>query len=169
MFKTKGRPPVGTVAASLKSRRDKFSWSRSGVVDKSATSCSSLTELIFVTNITNYICGEKLSCGEILEKCWEILRNFGKFCHNLRGFMWRKIEPKGTFVEKKWQIWCLITCIWVTRPKPAYGRQGPDWIIGPEFSYGLFSTSRFTPVALISVELVVRTKCYKQANRQMHQ
>ena len=30
------------------------------------------SELIFVTNITNYICGEKLSCGEILEK-------FGKF------------------------------------------------------------------------------------------
>ena len=23
------------------------------------------------------------------------------FCHNLRAFMWRKIEPKSTFVEKK--------------------------------------------------------------------
>ena len=28
-------------------------------------------------------------------------RNFGTFCHNFRAFMWRKIEPKGTFVEKK--------------------------------------------------------------------
>ena len=23
------------------------------------------------------------------------------FCHNLRTFLWRKIEPKSTFVEKK--------------------------------------------------------------------
>ena len=23
------------------------------------------------------------------------------FCHNLRAFMWRKIEHKSTFVEKK--------------------------------------------------------------------
>ena len=23
------------------------------------------------------------------------------FCHNLRAFMWGKIEPKSTFVEKK--------------------------------------------------------------------
>ena len=66
------------------------------------------TELIFVTNITNYIRGEKLSCLEILEKFWESLGNFGEilwnfenFCHNLRVFMWRKIEPKSTFVEKK--------------------------------------------------------------------
>ena len=28
------------------------------------------------------------------------------FCHNLRAFMWRKIEPKSTFVEKndKYQV-----------------------------------------------------------------
>ena len=31
----------------------------------------------------------------------ELLRNFGKFCHNLRVFVWRKIKPKSTFVEKK--------------------------------------------------------------------
>ena len=42
-----------------------------------------------------------MSCGEILEKFWEILRNFGKFWHNLGAFIWRKIEPKRTFVEKK--------------------------------------------------------------------
>ena len=65
-------------------------------------------ELIFVTNITNYICEKKCHVEkfwEFLEKCWEILRNvgkfFGRFCHNLRAFMWRKIEPKNTFVEKK--------------------------------------------------------------------
>ena len=82
---------------------------------------NSQTELIFVTNITNYICGEKIviwrnfsfPCMTIVgklkisphvEKFWKILRNFGKFCHNLRALMWRKIEPKSTFVEKKLQI-----------------------------------------------------------------
>ena len=29
-------------------------------------------------------------------------------CHNIRAFMWRKIEPKSTFVEKKRQIWVWL-------------------------------------------------------------
>ena len=29
------------------------------------------------------------------------------FCCNLRTFVWRKIDPKLFFVEKKWQIWGL--------------------------------------------------------------
>ena len=68
-------------------------------------------ELIFVKNITNYICGEKIvmwrNFGKSWEtlrnfgKFWEILRSFGRFCHNLRTFMWGKIEPKCAFVEKK--------------------------------------------------------------------
>ena len=29
-----------------------------------------------------------------------MLGNFGRFCHNLRAFMWRKIKPKSTFVVK---------------------------------------------------------------------
>ena len=29
-----------------------------------------------------------------------------------------------------------------TRPKPAYGRQGQDWIIGPGCSFVVFSTNR---------------------------
>ena len=58
-------------------------------------------ELIFVTNITNYICGEKLSCGEILG-------NFGTFSEILGDFATiyalsreEKMSPKSTFVEKK--------------------------------------------------------------------
>ena len=31
------------------------------------------------------------------------------FCHNLRTFMWRKIEPKKYICGEKWQIWGLIT------------------------------------------------------------
>ena len=79
------------------------------------------TDLIFVMNITNYIRGE-ISAFHVWQLwgnwkfhhmwrnfgiSWEILGNFGKFCHNLHAFMWRKIEPKSTFVEKKWQIWGL--------------------------------------------------------------
>ena len=29
-----------------------------------------------------------------------------------------------------------------TRPKPAYGRQGLDWIVGPGYSFVVFSTNR---------------------------
>ena len=31
-----------------------------------------------------------------------------KFCHNSHAFLWRKIESKSTFVEKKWQLWGLL-------------------------------------------------------------
>ena len=69
---------------------------------ESLTGCGILmTELIFVTEIMIYIQPDK---NWHVEKFW---RNFGKFCHNLRAFMWRKIEPKSTFVENKWQIWGL--------------------------------------------------------------
>ena len=30
--------------------------------------------------------------------------------------------------------------ILLTRPKPAYGRQGLDWIVGPGYSFVVFST-----------------------------
>ena len=56
------------------------------------------SELIFVTNITNYIRGEKIV---IWRNFGYILGNLGNFCRNLGAFMWRKIEPKSTFVEKK--------------------------------------------------------------------
>ena len=48
---------------------------------------------------------------EIFGKIWEIFRNFGKyweslgdvgrFCHTLRAFMWRKIEPKKYICGEK--------------------------------------------------------------------
>ena len=50
------------------------------------------TELIFVTNITNYICGENLLCGEISDVCKEF-EQFMEFYRNLCGFcsksLWR--------------------------------------------------------------------------------
>ena len=73
----------------------------------------------YLSQISQIIFAEKkMSGGEILgnfgeilgnfENFWEFSGNFGKFCHNLRTFMWRKIEPKSTLVEKKWQIWGLV-------------------------------------------------------------
>ena len=41
---------------------------------------------------------------------------------------------------------------------------GLDWIVGPEYSFGVFSMSGFAPAALSSVELVVRIKHYKKKN-----
>ena len=58
-------------------------------------------ELIFVTNITNYICGEKNSMWGNFGKFLEISRNFGRFCHNLRAFTLRKIEPKKCICGEK--------------------------------------------------------------------
>ena len=34
----------------------------------------------------------------------------------------------------------LTTRIFITRPKPAYGRQGLDWIVRQEYSFRVFST-----------------------------
>ena len=35
----------------------------------------------------------------------------------------------------------LLLLIIITRPKPAYGRQGLDWIVGPGYSFVVFSTN----------------------------
>ena len=36
----------------------------------------------------------------------------------------------------------IIIIIIITRPKPAYGRQGLDWIVGPGYSFVVFSTNK---------------------------
>ena len=59
-------------------------------------------DLLFVTNITNYICGEKLSCGEIsaffteFEKIMEFYRSLCCFCSKS---MWRQICAEKICVE----------------------------------------------------------------------
>ena len=58
-------------------------------------------ELIFVTNITNYICGEKIDILGNFEKYWEILGDFATIYALSCG---EKLSPKSTFVEKKLQI-----------------------------------------------------------------
>ena len=44
------------------------------------------------------------SCRFVAKSVIHAVLSRNLFCHNLRAFMWRKIEPKNTFVEKKWQI-----------------------------------------------------------------
>ena len=58
-----------------------------------------------ITNITNYVCGEKIvmwrNFGEILgnfEKFWEILGDFATIYALSCG---EKLGPKSTFVKKK--------------------------------------------------------------------
>ena len=50
-------------------------------------------------------------CGEIWNStpmtCVRCRKRRHK-CKIYAIFMWRKIEPKSTFVEKKWQIWGLL-------------------------------------------------------------
>ena len=45
-----------------------------------------------------------MSCGEILGNFGELFGNYGRFCHNLRAFMWRKIEPKKYICGEKMTI-----------------------------------------------------------------
>ena len=55
---------------------------------------------------------------------------------------------------------------WIVWPKLAYGWQGLECIVGPKYSFRVFSTSGFAPAAINLVELVVRIKGYKQTNSQ---
>ena len=48
--------------------------------------------------------------------------------------------PKKTWMSKIWNFTKLGVKICDTRPKPAYGRQGLDWIVGPGNSFVVFST-----------------------------
>ena len=52
-------------------------------------------ELIFVTNITNYICGEKIVIWRYFGKFWEILRNFGNFLEILPQFTRFHVEKNS--------------------------------------------------------------------------
>ena len=54
-------------------------------------------ELIFVTNITNYICGEKIVMWRNFWKIWEILGDFATIYVLSYG---EELNPKSTFVEE---------------------------------------------------------------------
>ena len=53
------------------------------------------------------------------------------------------MEPTflGIFVQFYSSYRLSFRCqFYITRPKPAFGRQGLDWIVGPEYSFRVFST-----------------------------
>ena len=52
---------------------------------ESETNQNRRLDLIFVTDITDYICGENLSCGEIADFCKEF-EQFIEFYRNLCRF-----------------------------------------------------------------------------------
>ena len=62
--------------------------------------------------------------------------------------------------KKSWKrvVW-IRKVIWFLSLNP---RQGLDWIVRPDYSFGVFSTSRFAPAVLSSVKLTVRIKHYRQ-------
>ena len=89
-----------------------------------------------------------------------------------RNFMWRKLEPKSTFVEKKWQIWGLRSSYWsikwVARVYIWYSREigicppvqraAPLWGVGPSGRWvggarllHLFTTYPPSALALMAV------------------
>ena len=73
---------------------------------------SLIPELIFVTNITNYICEEKIVMWrnfgkflEILEKFWEILGHFKKFWEILGDFSIIYVLSCGEKLSPKVHLW----------------------------------------------------------------
>ena len=58
--------------------------------------------------------------------------------------------PRGS--TRKIQMQIKQYNSFMTRPKPAHGRQGQglDWIVGPGYSFGVFSASCFAPPPLPS-------------------
>ena len=68
-------------------------------------------ELIFVTDITDFIRGEKTVMWRnfsFLYRIWTIYGVLSKFMPFCSKFMWRKICAEEICVEKKWQIWGLV-------------------------------------------------------------
>ena len=58
-----------------------------------------------------------------------------------------KVRKLRLFLLKEKQHKCInisyLSRLFVkTRPKPAYGRQGLDWIVGPRYSFLVFSTKK---------------------------
>ena len=51
----------------------------------------------------------------------------------------RSLEGGGLSCCKALSFITIIIIIIITRPKPAYGRQGLDWIVGPGYSFVVFS------------------------------
>jgi hypothetical protein len=42
-----------------------------------------------------------------------------------------------------WTAFAILAMFFNTRPKPAYGRQGLDWIVGPGYSFVVLSQPDF--------------------------
>ena len=54
-----------------------------------------------------YVKSMLFCCKSVLLQFMLFVANM--FCHDPRTFVWRKIEPKIAYVEKKWQIWGMQT------------------------------------------------------------
>ena len=89
---------------------------------------------------------------EMIPEIWKFQR-FSLFL-SILGKFYLSCLPR--LVEKMWgvkeaslnviidiiTVTIRILIIKITRPKPAYGRQGLDWIVGPGYSFVVFSTNK---------------------------
>ena len=98
----------------------------------------------FFTNIQNryityYLNNEPLGFWIQEGKLWKLFLFFFRQTMETTSSIW---TPWGSWAGG-WSILLITISIFLyTRPKPAYGRQGLDWIIGPGYSFVVFSTNR---------------------------
>ena len=68
-------------------------------------------------------------------------------------------EKNSATLHLKWEGHRLFELFKRTRPKPAYGRQGIDWIVGPGYSFGVFSMSQCLTLRLRrSAQLMIQKR-----------
>ena len=54
---------------------------------------------------------------------------------------WPRLSRTNRRLHIAMELNVFLKAFTCTRPKPAYGRQGLDWIIGPGYSFVVFSTT----------------------------
>ena len=70
---------------------------------------------------------------------WQYLLLAKRFCCKASGKNWNWLEARF-YHQTVMRIMGIRWKFFFTRPKPAYGRQGLDWIVGPGYSFAVFST-----------------------------
>ena len=73
-----------------------------------------------------------------VEKFWEMLRNFGRFCHNLRAFIWRKIEPKKYTCREKMTNMRSV-CLWLSSAVTDLCFSNKSYFSSINFVFGIFT------------------------------
>ena len=111
---------------------------------------------MYVENVYTYV--------HVMLFCWKIgfvviyaVLSRNLFCRDLGTFVWRKIEPKIAYVEKKWQIWGMQLPLKTTQDSWAGNMFCGSLTIGINY-FSLMRFGKISPLESIS-SAVLQNKC----------